>query len=90
MSMENLFWRYKGIVEFMEDHPGMYGMDYQRTDIHTEIKSFFKNKEKRLNKILHNMSRDLDYECFKSYMDGNDGMLDYCIKKNETGAGVDN
>jgi hypothetical protein len=30
-------WRYWGIYEFMDTHPGMYGMDQQRSECHTEL-----------------------------------------------------
>lgn len=54
-KFSELFWQYKGLIEFMEKHPGTYGLDNQRSVLHKEMECHFVGKEDVLKEVLHNL-----------------------------------
>lgn len=77
-NRETIYFRYKGVIEFMSEYPGMYGLDTKRADLHKELEKFFPGKEENLQYVLHHLPlnfllRDVvwateDLEKFKRYL----------------------
>lgn len=60
--METIFWEYKGLTEIMSEHPGMYGLDSKRAELHKEIEKYFPGKEEDLKTVLHNLPVDFSFK----------------------------
>lgn len=56
---DDLYWNYKGIIETMEEMPGMYGLDQRRTDLHKQMEALYPDKRDELKEVLHNLQIDM-------------------------------
>ena len=55
-----IVWRYWGIVTFMMDNPGLYGMDAQRTECHKELAAHIGLTPETTRSVTDHMSHFLD------------------------------
>ena len=56
--MEEIFWEYKGLTEFMGTTPGVYSLDSRRTELHKKLEKCFEGREKELAIVLHDLPLD--------------------------------
>jgi hypothetical protein len=50
-------WEYWGIVDFMENNPGLYGMDERRTDCHNRLCTYYRIRKSTSRTITDHMDR---------------------------------
>ena len=50
-------WRYWGIITFMQDYPGTYGMDNQREACHKELCAHYKITKEVSKRVTDNLDK---------------------------------
>lgn len=61
MIGEGIFWEYKGLIEFMGEHPAMYGLDNKRAELHQKLEKIFPNRIAELKIVLHDLPKGFMY-----------------------------
>ena len=58
-GFEDLYWTYKGLIEFTEKNAGYYGMEEKRSELHRQMEKYFEGREHMLKEVLHNLTIDM-------------------------------
>jgi hypothetical protein len=59
-GVPEVLWRYWGIVTFMQDNPGLYGMDAKRAECHKELAAHYGFTHEESKAVTSRMDRFMD------------------------------
>jgi len=60
IKLEECYWEYIGLIQYMQKYPATYGMEIRRSAIHTEILSYFSTSlHEKVTNVLHDLSSDM-------------------------------
>ena len=56
-KMPDMLWEYWGLIETMQNNPGLYGLDDKRSKLHDKICAYFKLSKEKTKTITDHLDK---------------------------------